>query len=346
MVPFIQGASAIGLFVGVLYFSEASFEKLSLKREELKNVVVDRLPSCVLNKTNKKISLDLVDKEFRIYVKIFLDELSQKSNLKLDNFRENFHPDCFVRKYMSKFNYQGLYDFGSNTITIFSKEINEYLYHELLHMASANKNIPLSDSIGFQLRIRNKLHGSKLFIGKGLNEGYTELLSGRYFSKYINKGVAYKELVNISLLIEKLVGIDKMEYLYSIANLQGLIEELEKYASTREVILLLRKLDKLHTEKYSTSNYFVYRHSKQTYLEIFEMLAKMYANAMYKNGDQILEYYQQFASCLNVKVDDKSRLFFNNEEMEILLKNMGEFYLECKKMGLDCKSNYKPFKKS
>ena len=82
--------------------------------------------------------------------------------------------------------------------------------------------------------------------GCGLNEGYTELLNKRYFSKCKKDRGAYPEQQFIALGIEEIVGRERMESLYFDADLEGLVKELSQYASVEEIHELLRVIDECH----------------------------------------------------------------------------------------------------
>ena len=87
-------------------------------------------------------------------------------------------------------------------------------------------------------------------IGTGLNEGYTQVLNERYF---YSKGTyigCYSLFVRFASYLEVLVGQEKMESLYFKADLEGLIQELEKYASRDEVLRLIKDIDYIFEATY------------------------------------------------------------------------------------------------
>ena len=87
------------------------------------------------------------------------------------------------------------------------------------------------------------MHKSKkasFAIGDGLDEGYTQLLSERYFGDV--EGV-YTYLVKVVGLLEEAVGAEKMTSLYLKADLPELINELKEYASEEEILRFLSALD-------------------------------------------------------------------------------------------------------
>lgn len=127
-----------------------------------------------------------------------------------------------------------------NDILIFEKSTKktQVLYHELMHLASCASN---SD-----LKIYGFCHMKKCFpkdcIGHGLNEGYTELLTQRYFPDTVSFNAYLLERLLVKRL-ENIIGKDKMEQMYFKGNLLSLIKELEQYKTYEEIITFLRYFD-------------------------------------------------------------------------------------------------------
>lgn len=111
--------------------------------------------------------------------------------------------------------------------------------HELIHLSSTiydkENNTILS---GF----RQTKGGAD--IGVGINEGYTELLTSRYYNKKVK---SYHFQVKFAKLFEFFFDNSKeLEDLYFGANLPGLICHLEKYTAKDRVIQLLLDMDKIY----------------------------------------------------------------------------------------------------
>ena len=168
---------------------------------------------------------------------------------------------------------QGFYNCKKNMVVVDSKKAKKVIYHELLHMASS---IVMNQYFtGFFQSITNNKR-----VGNGLNEGYTELLSHRYFNAD-NK--AYTSHVLLASQLEKIIGKEKMEELYFKADLLGLINILRKYASDEEIekflfnmdyTLNFYKMNKKCTELDKILNYFN---------EIYKFLINCYARKLGKN---------------------------------------------------------------
>lgn len=121
--------------------------------------------------------------------------------------------------------------FGRNSLK------RHILTHELLHMASSRRDNDFIYS-GFHIQ------GKKMDIGSGINEGYTELLNGRYFAA-ARTNDSYYDLQMLAVGIEDIVGQENMEEMYFSNDLSGLIESIAKYSSKDEAIELIAKMDSL-----------------------------------------------------------------------------------------------------
>ena len=87
-------------------------------------------------------------------------------------------------------------------------------------------------------------------LGVGLNEGYTEVLTHRYFKegefKPTKNLYSYEYLAIIATHLEKIVGDKKMTHLYMNANLKDLINEMCKYAEPKDVMEFFAYTDFLY----------------------------------------------------------------------------------------------------
>lgn len=134
-------------------------------------------------------------------------------------------------------NANGLYYSDSNKIVLAA---NKSIYHELFHMSSNyyyRDDKTVISRIGFcQWSYKD---GSRFEIGSGLNEGYTEALTKRYFGT--NGEYAYEVLIAEKL--EEIIGKDITEKLYFKADLNGLIEELMKYVPKDKISEFITSFD-------------------------------------------------------------------------------------------------------
>jgi len=138
----------------------------------------------------------------------------------------------------------GISQVYSNSLnTIVSNTSNDKtsdIYHELFHMASSEK----SDDKNKVYSGFSQEDSQSKEIGRGLTEGYTELLRERYFpqDKYYFSN-SYKYVLTYAQRIEQIVGKEKMTSLYLNHNLSGLIAELEKYSSKDEILSFINNTD-------------------------------------------------------------------------------------------------------
>lgn len=209
------------------------------------------------SKTPVDIEIDIEDlKDFSLelydFAKILQDNFNKKD---LANFYYNvsYLNIILSNKIFSwKNDVLGFYEPVSNTLKYQNKSTlaNLIMFHELFHMAGTylTPNVIYS---GFWVRGLNKF--KKVNIGNCLNEGYTQLLAERYYHLETPTSSEYKPLANsylvsmyISGSIEQIVGREKMSKFYLNADLKGLINELEKYASFSEIQKFLIDSDNLN----------------------------------------------------------------------------------------------------
>ena len=160
--------------------------------------------------------------------------------------------------------HRGYYSPASNKIVL-KKDEDDSLYHELFHMASFNDKC-----FGgfFQ-------YEGNYCIGRGLNEGYTDLLTMRYFPIRDYES-SYSLEVNIVKALEMMVGKDLMTELYLTADLKGLIHNLQKINSNQSIMRFINDVDFLN--KYRKSK----RNKEFVDLKIEEVLSFLKSSAINK----------------------------------------------------------------
>lgn len=174
-----------------------------------------------------------------------MERTFKKEDLKL--FYQNIHTlttnpkKMTIKKRLFSVYTAAYYDSQQNSITIDVEEIENTLYHELLHMTSSLISIENNvEYCGFSQTLPNKS------IGDGINEGYTELLTERYFTTDASLTESYSYEMDVSLNLEKIIGQKKMESLYLHADLLGLINELKKYATEDNIMKFIASSDYLY----------------------------------------------------------------------------------------------------
>lgn len=173
-----------------------------------------------------------------------------------DNFKkileENFDSDDLHNFYynsewviVNKFTFNpfttsiGFYDLETNKIKFKLTSFN----HEFFHLASTNNEF---DSVisGFHISDKEKS------LGYSLTEGYTDLLTERYFNENIED--YYFLEAKYARGLERIIGKKTMEKLYFRADFVGFIKELKKYYDISEIEKFLINMDVilLYRKKY------------------------------------------------------------------------------------------------
>ena len=166
------------------------------------------------------------------------------STLKIEEHTKKYDGELFLSL--------GSYDSINNAITIMNyKDLNidlnkeEILVHELLHMSSNNYSID-GERTGFDL---------SGILGVKLNEGYTEYLTRKYFTR----GYKYTESNDNNIIfakgIENIIGSDKMESYYFNSDINSLIKDLSEYISREDVIKLLYLIDRVPDNFYKSKDF-------------------------------------------------------------------------------------------
>jgi len=183
------------------------------------------------------------------------------------------------------------YQYKRNTIvTNYDNDENGNIYHELFHMASTyndyNNKICYS---GFSIE-----KGKDKF-GIGLTEGYTELLTERYFrGKYKDMPNSYRYAVIYAEEIENLIGQEKMTSLYLNHDLKGLIKELEKYKSKEQIYEFLHETDYIIKEKVGDNPFSPIigktDYNRDNFLKINSFLTDCYAKEVHGDNNLTENY--------------------------------------------------------
>ena len=172
-----------------------------------------------------------VRRKFEYSVKKFIITILGKcGSASLENFHKNFKT-VNIDLNKAKLNIiddnsilDGEYNIVENKMNIYNMDS---VYHELLHLASTRLENNFIFS-GFSILNREKQED----VTNYFNEGYTQLLTNRYFE---NVSDAYEAQVEIVEEVEKIIGKEKMEELYFKADTDSLINEFEQYESRENI---------------------------------------------------------------------------------------------------------------
>lgn len=176
------------------------------------------------------------------FAKVMIDKFPSGD---LINFYNNLnelkinHKKFGFENLVLRFNTLATYDPKKNEIRVDKDDYTSAIYHELFHMASSTYNNGIF-YVGFR---QYSLKPSVVDLGIGINEGYTQLLTKRYFGDIEDAIDGYVYEVHIVDKLEKIIGQEKMESLYLNANLHGLLTELKKYASEDEITKFVSGVD-------------------------------------------------------------------------------------------------------
>ena len=166
------------------------------------------------------------------------------------------------------------YDPLSNVIEI--KRRTKYtIYHELFHMAARN-----GLDTGFEKDLgTDKQHN------RGLNEGYTDLMTHRYFGDLENDKAGYQIEMTMARMVEEIVGKDLMEKFYLKCDPNSLEACLTEYMGIKaySMLDLLDDVERM-TKNDVYSEYRIQKKIKQIYIYILEgYIKKQYIQ--YKNNE-------------------------------------------------------------
>lgn len=255
-----------------------SKKKFKLKKEKSRIVTLYskpetnhiKLTNSDINKIkNKFFGKELIKfrkKMYKHFKSENLDLLNQ--NLKTLKVKIKYiAPEILLLKFAG-----GKYYIKKNKIKLINFFIKDVINHELFHLSTSYYNEKLELGFcGFQQIDYLK----KETIGYGLNEGYTELLTDRYFNKRVTRMTySYKICRFFASKLEQIVEKERMESLYMNADLGGLCQYLLNFDDGSNIVTFVVLLDKL-LKKGSTFN----TNKQEKYYKIVELyLVKWYIN--------------------------------------------------------------------
>ena len=188
-----------------------------------------------------------IDERFSIDVEIFKKKVSRSINRKfLNTFYKNIDGLTITCEDIKKEKKQllevkGCYYQCDNKVLLSKKIKSDTIYHELFHVASSITNKGNTYS-GFNQYFFYK--GKWYDIAEGINEGYTQLLTERYFPSKKTQLSSYPFEKEIALCIENIIGKRKLEQFYFTNDLESLSNELKLYTnSPNEIDELILKTD-------------------------------------------------------------------------------------------------------
>ena len=240
----------LGVSLCIYYYKNLQETNFNLRPHKNKKIKKVKLPPELQVRFNEAEFRGIASKEIKDAVNEFLEVLTNNFPREiLTNFYNNIHDmqihmtDYKLKNIFHKIEFNGSFNAKTNTIKLNKNDQNyEAIFHELFHMAST---VSLDNDIYSGFR-QHKTYNSKDDIGVGINEGYTQALTERYFGHIEGIKYSYPFETFIACLIEEIIGEDKMAKYYFNANLYGLIDELSQYNLPNNVMKFIYNLDFLN----------------------------------------------------------------------------------------------------
>lgn len=228
----------------MVYTSGVATSYYKLKRdnkiENCKTIYEPNALKTIRKKRINPVQEELEDLIYEILTKLSFEVSPEsmqiiKNNLMSVNDKSNYFDSLQQKYFESLGTYSGDHNIRVNKLFFLKANSSlrrQIISHELMHAASGYKYQNISGA-GFC-----QSNG----IGRGINEGYTDLISQRYFSQEIQE-TSYTYHKIISAITELVIGKQKMLDLYFHGNLKGLITELSKYQPEEKATQFILDLD-------------------------------------------------------------------------------------------------------
>ncbi len=213
------------------------------------------------------------------------------------------------------------YSCYKNIINLLSDNSSHTLFHELFHMASNDSYSNEEYSFcGFHQCTRyNKSH----FIGNGLNEGYTQLMTIKYNSlPFENKSYVFE--TEVCKLLEYIIGNEQMESAYLRSNLNEIIKELCKYSTQEKVMKFIANLDFFNSAIYTYRKFFnrkklLFNSINQIFCFLLETFINKYDSSIKNNAmtkQELLNITDPFFDILTRNI-----IVYGDKELVIAAEN-------------------------
>ena len=189
---------------------------------------------------------ELFQQRYHYMISVFEEKISQEApHINLDFYHKNLKTlkvsdfnFWLYNKFSSK-DTMGSYSLLNNEILIEWKGSLRIFAHELFHMLGRSISATEYKSGFHYINIKDIIH-----VGKYFNEGYVEVLSDRYFG--LRSTPAYAKEKVFASLIEDVVGKEKMEELYSKADIEGLFQEIMPYTTEDRMVRFFQDVERNH----------------------------------------------------------------------------------------------------
>lgn len=213
---------------------------------KIKNANTKILPIEVIRKNNDIDESRLLQQKYGSSIVEFFKTISQAiPNEDLTLLFNNFNTLTTTTKNFKLINRiwgnrtAGQYIVEDNAIEVSDKNYESTIDHELFHASSTI----VDSETGIIFTGFAQIMNEEQKIGIGLNEGYTQYLTEKYFGKKKKMLKAYKYEKHIAYAIEMIVGEKQMQSLYFNANLKGLVDVLKQYNTDKKIYDFITTLD-------------------------------------------------------------------------------------------------------
>lgn len=314
---------------------------------KIKNVNTASLPVEVVRKFDDINEEEILKKQFGQLIMEFVEVVKENiPEINLTLFLNNINTlnssikDFKFSNFISNGRTAGAYDPEKNTIELSKNNYSLTIDHELFHASSTIVDEATGMIYcGFQ-QITNKNQK----IGEGLNEGYTQYLTEKYFGNKRPLLYAYTYEKRIAEIMEIIIGQEQMQTLYFNANLKGLIDCLKQYHSEEEVYKFINTLDFLNKhiqDKYllPSSNEIILNGIKFINSFLIQTILRKAITDNTENQISVEEVFNRLVPILtlipsNVKFNNKSYVTSNDE----LIKDAISFVMSDYKLSEDKKT--------
>ncbi len=215
-----------------------------------------------------------INKKYKPYIKKFIKKTQADFNFRNSNGTlKTLKINNLKKSKAKKYGATGYYNFYNNKIKLY---IIDTIYHELFHAFTYHENNE-NYYCGFN-------QGNDCVdIANSINEGYTDLLTKRYF----HIDIAYMIEANIVSKVELMLGKEKMRNMYTSNDLMGLIKFLSKHSSKQEAIGFITMMDKLDNYDYESKEAINLMNILSNYLVnvYLNFLAENYSLGIIDNAD-------------------------------------------------------------
>ena len=273
----------------------------------------------------------LVSKKYEEEVVLFVKRMAEmKPGFDFRALERNINTLKIKCKRHDSHNYADYYLWLDNRIFLLKYCGFISIYHELMRMASYYLTKDLISMSGFQQS--NNLTTS---IGLGLNEGYTQLLTERYF---YDQDVleSYQILVPYAKMAEMVVGKDLMEELYFNADLYGLQEEFAKDTAREDFVKFIDDLDYINLNLKGSNTQEFKEHFQRAWSFLYLVYCKKQNRLLENDEISLGEYYKRLDRIIE-RIDTRYTAI-----NDVMFWDCDKDYmiLELAKIGIDVTFNY------